>query len=86
MRRRSGYPCTRCGGQMFFERDLLHRHVACKCLQCGYIAAYFWTEPGDPKPQVRSGRPNRRRHGVARGLILAPDVLGSCHNCCMGVQ
>jgi len=49
--RRSGYPCDRCGGQMFFERDLLHRHVACKCLQCGYISMYLWTEPGDPSPQ-----------------------------------
>ncbi len=36
---------------MFFERDLMHRHVACKCLQCGYISAYFWVEPGEAKPQ-----------------------------------
>lgn len=36
---------------MFFERDLLHKHVACKCLQCGYIAAYLWIEPGEPRPQ-----------------------------------
>ncbi len=67
MRRRSGYPCTRCGGQMFFERDLLHRHVACKCLQCGYIAAYFWTEPGDPKPQYEvAGR-------ISDGTVLLED-------------
>jgi hypothetical protein len=36
---------------MFFERDLLHRHVACKCLQCGFILAYLWTEPGGKRPE-----------------------------------
>lgn len=51
-RRRSGLPCTRCGGQLFFEPDVIHSHVACKCLQCGYIAAYLWIEPGDDRPHV----------------------------------
>lgn len=52
---------------MFFERDLLHRHVACKCLQCGFIAAYFWTEPGDPKPQYEvAGR-------IADGTVMLED-------------
>lgn len=37
---------------MFFERDLMHRHIACKCLQCGYISAYLWVEPGEVKPHV----------------------------------
>ena len=36
---------------MFFEQDLLHHHVACKCLQCGYISAYLWVEPGESKPR-----------------------------------
>lgn len=51
MTRKSGLPCGRCGGQMFFEPDLMHRHIACKCLQCGNIAAYLWIEPGHVKPE-----------------------------------
>ena len=39
---------------MFFEQDLLHRHIACKCLQCGYIAAYLWVEPGHTRPRYEA--------------------------------
>lgn len=55
---------------MFFEQDLLHRHVACKCLQCGNIAAYLWVEPGERKTHYeRAGR-------VSNGTLLADEGGG----------
>jgi len=52
---------------MFFEPDLMHHHVACKCLQCGYIAAYLWVEPGMARPQYEpAGR-------IADGSVLLDD-------------
>ncbi|HEV3309997.1 MAG TPA: hypothetical protein VG815_05730 [Chloroflexota bacterium] len=52
---------------MFFEPDLMHRHIACKCLQCGYISAYLWIEPGESKPQYElAGR-------ISDGSVLADD-------------
>jgi len=67
MLRRSGLPCGRCGGQLFLEQDLLQRHIACKCLQCGNIAAYLWVEPGKPQTQwERAGR-------LSDGSVLLDD-------------
>lgn len=52
---------------MFFEQDLMHRHIACKCFQCGFIAAYLWTEPGETKHQMEpAGR-------ISDGTLLVED-------------
>ena len=56
---------------MFFEPDLMHRHVACKCFQCGYIAAYLRIEPGEAKPQFEiAGR-------IGSTSMLVEDDLDS---------
>lgn len=63
---------------MFFERDLMHRHVACKCLQCGYISAYLWVEPGDPKTHVEmAGRIGDNSMLVDDELDEAYEPVGS---------
>jgi uncharacterized Zn finger protein len=64
MARRAGLPCRRCGGQLFFEQDLLQRHIVCKCLQCGNIAAYLWVEPGHVRPFYETA-----------GHLAAPGML-----------
>jgi hypothetical protein len=53
---------------MFFELDLMHRHIACKCFQCGNIAAYLWVEPGQPTSVELAGR-------VSDGTLLLKEEV-----------